>query len=182
MHDREPKGFVDDLLDAALKQYRSEEPRAGLEFRVLAGLRAQERAMRFNWTRAFAVAVAAAAVIAVWLAVPRHQHTPTPSAALSVAPKPAPAMVAARPISPPPHAPHRYRPERTAAHRPEQFPTPMPLTEQEKLLVLYVKQTPAYVLEAEARRPAEGLDIPQLRIAKLEIVPLPDSEVGQEKK
>ena len=44
MHDDEPDPFVNELLEASLKQYRGEEPRSGLEMRILAGVRTQARA------------------------------------------------------------------------------------------------------------------------------------------
>ena len=38
MRDDEPDSFVDELLEASLRQYRGEEPRSGLETRILAGI------------------------------------------------------------------------------------------------------------------------------------------------
>jgi len=55
-------------------------------------------------------------------------------------------------------------------HRPEQFPTPSPLTEQEKLLVQYVEATSKSALPAEQIQVGrgEGLSIPGVNIAALE--------------
>lgn len=51
--------FVEELLDAALANYRGEEPRAGLEERTLANLREQSRAANSLWRKRTSVMVAA---------------------------------------------------------------------------------------------------------------------------
>jgi hypothetical protein len=51
--------FVEELLDAALANYRGEEPRAGLEERTLANLREQSRAANSLWRKRASVMVAA---------------------------------------------------------------------------------------------------------------------------
>jgi hypothetical protein len=68
--------------------------------------------------------------------------------------------------------------------RPEQFPTPFPLTEQEKLLLAYVSETDNTELAAEAKRTEEApiaeLTISAINIAPLEIKPLENSQSDQE--
>jgi hypothetical protein len=49
MHDDKRDQFVDELLEASLKQYGGEEPRSGLETRILASLRTRERAVQRRW-------------------------------------------------------------------------------------------------------------------------------------
>ncbi len=67
-----------------------------------------------------------------------------------------------------------------AQRRPEQFPTPAPLTEQETLLLLYLQRTPASELATTTtEEPIEDLKIPELAFAPLEIRPLSEGEHGQ---
>ena len=84
MHDDKRDQFVDQLLDASLRQYRGEEPRSGLEMRILASIRTRERAAR---VRGLGWAVAACAGILAVIAVtlhfaPTQLRRPTPSASL----------------------------------------------------------------------------------------------------
>lgn len=206
MHDDEADPFVDELLEASLKQYRGEEPRSGLEMRILAGVRAQARAARLRWLGwAVAVCVGILAVIALTLHfAPTQLRQPTPSAELSpkesgarraplqAAKPPAPAMVSAqRPLSLGAHRAPLQPPQQqvrrvaTRRSRPEQFPTPLPLTEQEKLLLAYLAKTTKPDLVAGTNQTDEAsfsdLEIPRIKIAGLEIKPLDDSQPEQEK-
>ena len=186
MHDKETDRFVDDLLDASLRQYRSQEPRAGLEGRILAKVRAREHAAgRRGWVWALgAAAVAAVAVVAVALYVPYRRPAPVAPAPRAMAGKPEPPLAAAVVPSAPSAARAAVRQARRLTaerRRPEQFPTPIPPTEQEKLLLLYVKSTPLSELQAQAaQQPMADLEIPKISIAALEIKPLPGAEKGQE--
>ena len=165
---------LDRMLDAALAKHTAAEPRAGLEERVLANLRAgQARVPDHAWWRWSAIA-AVAAVIVVVLALTlksdkpsrrvaadhrsmptqapkdpgteivsnRHRSGPRPTSRLSTARKPA----------------MRLSPPEVAAARPpklDQFPSPEPLSEQEKLLRNYVAENPEQaVLLARARTEA----------------------------
>ena len=141
---------LDRLLDAALKQYAAVQPREGLEGRILAELRSQsaERASH-GWWRWFtaAVAVAALAVIITMTLRPHAKPQPRvaqhPSASL-----PAPKLTA---TSRPTKAVQRPKRRLQAAAdtqvakalpKLDQFPSPQPLSEQEKLLASYVTVYP----------------------------------------
>jgi len=196
MHDDEPDPFLDDLLEASLKQYRGEEPRSGLEMRILAGVRTQERAARLRWL-GWAVAVCAGilAVIALTLHFARAPlRQPTPSASLPskesgahrallqppLAQQLSPSFGAHRaPLQPPQQ---RVRRVATRRSRPEQFPTPLPLTEQEKLLLAYFNKTAKPdSIPGTDENSAGGLEIPRIIVAALQIEPLDDSQSEQGK-
>jgi hypothetical protein len=182
MHDDEPDPFVDELLDASLKQYRGEEPRSGLEMRILAGVRTQERAARLRWL-GWAVAVCAGilAVIALTLhfaRAPLRQSTPRASLPQPVTTPPAPPTVSRQqPLLTPRRPGVGVRRAATRRSRPEQFPTPLPLTQQEKLLLAYFnKAAPAGSVPGAYGNTPDGLEIPRIKIAALEIEPLDDSQ------
>ena len=214
MHDDKRDQFVDELLEASLKQYRGEEPRSGLEMRILAGIRTRERAAPWRGL-AWAVAVCAGVLVAVVLTL-RFMHTPLrqpapPASLLQPAITP-PAMASRqqprgsggaepgfssprlvqgpkeKPRTPkPPYGPKRSGggPGVRATKRPEQFPTPFPLTEQEKLLLALLNKATKPDLVAKRDETDEatvsGLEIPRIKIAALEIKPLEDSQSQQEK-
>jgi hypothetical protein len=163
----------DRRLDAALANYASVEPRTGLEERVLAILRAEQaRVPDHAWWRWSAIAaVAAVIVVAMALSLrsdkPSHpvvaNHPPAPIQApkepgteiLSIAPRSG--TRPARPSTAPKPAMRPSPPEVAMAHAPklEQFPSPQPLSEQEKLLQNYVAENPGQaVLLARARTEA----------------------------
>ena len=175
--------FADELLDASLRKYRSEEPRAGLETRILAGARAAERAAqrRGTWVWVLGAAAAGLAVVAVVLSLPRSRPALVPSPAPLAATKPASPPLGPQAVS---TVPKTVRPHVTlAARRPEQFPTPMPLSEQERLLLLYVKAADQSGLAAQANQSGkdQSLEIPELSIAALDIKLLPGSINEQER-
>jgi len=190
MHDDKPDQFVDELLEASLKQYHGEEPRSGLEMRILAGIRTRERWARRHWL-GWAVAACAGILAIIVLTLhfaPAPLRQPTPRAALPqpVTTPPAPAIIsqqqprlgARRPTA-------RARKVATRHSRPEQFPTPMPLTEQEKLLLAYVniatKPDLVVATKENDEAPISDLEIPRIKIAALEIKPLDDSQPAQGK-
>ncbi len=160
---------LDRALDAALAKYAA-EPRAGLEERVLANLRAEtSRGVERAWWRWGVLAmVAAALLIAVVLSwrLDRPTHPATHVALTTPATQPARAEIAARgePRGVGEQAGHALR--KTQRHRSpdavivaalpklDQFPSPQPRSEQERALARYVSQFPQ---EAEliARAQAE---------------------------
>jgi hypothetical protein len=148
---------IDDMLDSLLANYSSAEPRPGLETRILANLRDAEENkspagwwnFRWLWTGAVVAAIIVAAVlINGW-----HRVAPPTNVIVKTSPS----------IPQPEIQPHaravrnetvRIRPRKSLAptrpqsaalalnERPAVFPTPTPLSEQEKLLLSYLAGTP----------------------------------------
>jgi len=164
---------LDRMLDAALAKYAAVEPRTGLEDRVLANLRAEQAHVPDHACWRWSAIAAFAAVILVVLAlslrwdkpsrpivvnhpstpieVPKERATQTVSYAHRSGTRPARPSTARKPAMPP------SPPEVAIASTPklEQFPSPQPLSEQEKLLQNYVAQNPEQaVLLARARTEA----------------------------
>ncbi len=170
--------FAEDLLEASLREHHRAEPRAGLEARILAGVAARERAGRRRWLWMFAAAAAAVVLVVTGVRGLRHRPTPVPVASQAAAPQPPPATFA---FSPPKTAAPRVQRKslRRIAARPSQpahFPTPRPLTQQEKLLLVYTQVVPKKVLATPITPPpTQNLDIPDVNIAALDIKPLPGS-------
>ena len=210
MRDDRRDQFVDELLEASLKQYRGEEPRPGLEMRILAGVRSRERAARLRglaWAVAACAGISAAVILALHFPPTRYrQPSPSTSGAQRAAlqagkTSPMPGSANSRIWSPrlvqgqeprTPKPPCGPKPSgggpgvrATRPARPEQFPTPMPLTEQERLLLAYVASAAKPELVAgtnEKDGAAVGdLEIPEIKIAALEIKSLDDSQSEQEK-
>jgi hypothetical protein len=145
---------LDEQVDAALAKYAAAEPRAGLEERILANLRVHERTTtRVPWWR-WAGAIAVALLITVLLRWRLEHHAPPQIVNHPVIPQQQTRPeVTARdtPIRNVPPA-IRIAPRRrrnhllsaatlaSAAPKLDQFPSPRPLTEQEKLLAEYVSQ------------------------------------------
>jgi hypothetical protein len=148
----------DDLereLDAALVKYATVQPRAGLEQRVLANLRAQgEREVRRAWwlpATAMMMAVVIAAILLGW-----REHYRRSVAAVHVATKHVEDPVESREESAVVNVPRESAVARHTTKRELQgnqaqsralpklgrFPAPEPLSEQEKLLVRFVEDDP----------------------------------------
>lgn len=158
MADREKDKQIDEMLDSLLASYSSAEPRPGLETRILANLRDAEgkEALRgwwgFKWLWAGAV-LAAVIVAGVLVRGKRHVAPPTHTVVQSVQPGvQQPAVQSSVPAAagservihrhktlspvPPQNAPLAW------SQRPAVFPTPTPLSEQERLLLQYYSGTP----------------------------------------
>jgi hypothetical protein len=169
--DRDVEGGLDDQwLESALIQFGKAEPRVGLENRLLANLRA-ERAqayLRRRWWRALGmVASLAAILVAVRVEERDRERKPESTAATSTTNRAEPReLVQPRPIPQIVH-PAREVVLRRPAHRPTrdlavastpklaQFPSPQPLSEQERILASYVAKYPEHAaLVAQARAEA----------------------------
>ncbi|MGD0697777.1 MAG: hypothetical protein ABSB82_23425 [Terriglobia bacterium] len=173
--------FVDELLDAGLARYGNVTPRPGLEGRILANVHAEQGGRAwFAWAGGLASGAVAAAVILGVLELPHLRIPPPPP--VPFVQRGAATNVLAPVVSPaqPTHVPHgTLTPAhpvagvtaRTLAPEPHlaQFPSPQPLTDQERLLIEYVRHTPAEILSARA---TESTVIPELEIKELEITPL----------
>jgi len=177
---RDGASELDRELDAALAKYAAVEPRTGLEERVLANLRAERARVpdRAWWHWGLAGAVAAVVVVALALAwrsgrpsapVIAHHPPPSPSGATQGPQQPGTRDVAngdGNRVRPREHSSirtasaHRSHAELVAANpKLEQFPSPEPLSEQEKILQNYVAKYPEQaVLIARAAREAQHRD------------------------
>ena len=157
---------LDTLLDDALASYSRHEPRAGLEARVMARVHAEGRPARRGWML-FALAAVALAGIAITIATRPREHRPQ-SAVIASAP-PAP-QVQPQPL--PPRAQHLRKPRREP--RRESFPSPVPLTPEERALVAFLQQSPEAV--RQLARPAGPITIEAIDIRPLHIDGLPTGE------
>jgi hypothetical protein len=174
----ETKDSVDRLLDAGLARYSAAETRPGLENRILAGLSRSagpqpSRWLDWRWAGALTTAAVALLVLAVFfLRQPPAPPKPSQTATSRPAPvAPAPAVSTppvAQPLAVPKRTTRRAQPQvqqaRAEAPRLETFPAPAPLSEQERLLLLFTRQAPQEAaLTAQARsRPTEPLGIAPL--------------------
>jgi hypothetical protein len=150
---------LDRELDAALARYTAVEPRAGLEARVLANLRAA-RALSspspWAWPRVTALAAAAlilvAVAVSVWISgketkAVHHPPLIRPGAKVATHKEDLPAMP--DPVAVRKRSGHGRRPLQriaTAGPKLSVFPSPQPLSEQEKMLQYYVADYPEHAL------------------------------------
>lgn len=160
---------LDRMLDAALAKYAAAEPRAGLEARVLANLRTERaRVADRTWWR-WGLAAAALAVVVVTVALDWRSGRPSlpvvknhPSAPAHVSKEPKRQVASngvgsgvrlPRPGTAPKVTVSPNIPIANAPHpKLGQFPSPQPLSEQEKILQNYVAKYPEQaVLVARAR-------------------------------
>jgi hypothetical protein len=146
---------LDDQLDDALAKYAAVEPRTGLEARILANLRTHENSSvgvnRWHW----AVTLAAALLVVSFLIwrveryrpepLVHHRENSPPQTQIRIATKDTERNTLPKVVS---KSPFRHARKGTStAHvvvekqpKLDQFPSPRPLTEQEKLLAEYVAQ------------------------------------------
>lgn len=173
---RDVEGGLDDQwLELALVQFGKAEPRVGLENRLLANLRAEraEAYLRRRWWRALGmVASLAAILVAVRVEERDRERKPESTAATSatnraearelVQPRPIPQIVHPATTHPArevvlPRPAHRPTRDLAVASTPKlaQFPSPQPLSEQERILASYVAKYPEHAaLVAQARAEA----------------------------
>lgn len=188
MEDKKHEQFVDNLLDASLARRRSGEPRAGLEQRVLARLRAEhEPRPWFRWSWRLAAGLAAFAIVVATAHWARRTvlapGTPTRSSgspAMETS-KAAALTSTLQPDTTKPAASHTARRimSRSMRHVASQrvmieprrsvFPSPVPLSEQERLLVTYAKLSPPP--NSLTFHPGDQ-EIEEIQIEPLEIAPL----------
>ena len=187
MDDKERNQFVDDLLDASLARYSSVTPRPGLEGRILANARAaQARRSLLVWAGWLAAGAAAALIVFGVFSFTHRVTSPAPPIKVDVVKPRVGLGLRKNPVTVPPirqaHTPRRSAVQRArpvspivarAGVRLPMFPSPSPMTAQERLLVEYVRTTPAEVLTAT---PTENALISALEIKPLKIAPLETDE------
>lgn len=151
---------LDELLDSGLRRLGHAEPRPGLETRVLATIRAQKErrplwTLKATWAGGMALLFLATAI---WAFYGREDRSRTaagnPPARGIPAKPPAPEVArmskgnAAASMSKPRSLPRLVTPKAArktvnlGAPHLAQFPSPQPLSQQEKMLARYVQQRP----------------------------------------
>ncbi len=159
---------LDRILDDALASYSLREPRAGLPARVMARVRSEGAVSRGWW---WCLAVAAAVLACVAIAIrPRPATLAPPEAAKGVEQ----VLVEQVPVPPRRDAPRREAHARRMRSLPrrESFPSPAPLTPEERALVALVQQAPEAARQlAQPDRPLEieAINIPPLQMDGLQI-------------
>lgn len=167
MADQNDERRLDELLDSALSEYSAIEPRPGLETRILSHVREaaeQPRWWSARWLVAGGVATAIAVLmLSVWFFRPIHkpiqqvvrsvpssnevQTSKNPETTATKDNRQRRRATVARKER---HEEHP-RQELARSDRPAVFPTPEGLSEQEKLMLAYVAQTPSEELIAQVR-------------------------------
>lgn len=161
---------LDRKLDAALARYTAVEPRAGLEARVLANLSAERgrTSERTWWRLGIAATVAAVIVVSIVLTLRSDKSSPQQVVQHPSSTPQRPTQSSSQIVANDEHgnAGSVIRPARREAHHAqaapvamaasspklEVFPSPQPLSEQEKLLLSYARRDPdRAALLAEAR-------------------------------
>jgi hypothetical protein len=160
---------LDKILDDGLSSYSREEPRPGLEDRILNRVRAPRERRRFSWLRWAAAIPAVACVLslAVTFLSTRHSvpKSRKPAPIISTAPSPPIASADMQPTV------TKRRPKPVQSPKREQFPTPRPLTAEERALLAFVARSPkqAEELLADAKsRTTEPIQIEEIRIEPLQ--------------
>ncbi|HLJ27602.1 MAG TPA: hypothetical protein VKY85_12900 [Candidatus Angelobacter sp.] len=165
MADQQKPNPGDELLDSLLAAYSDVEPRPGMETRLLANLRAeslsgvrnQRWGWRWLWAGAGVVAPAVALVVIYWSQIP---GLPSPPQIKALGPPSLPPTVmsheSGRRLN---RGPQISRPASVSIVdlRQQVFPTPAPLSDQERLLLRYLAGTPRDEVAAQSRvdEPAE---------------------------
>jgi hypothetical protein len=164
---------LDSLMEQGLSSYSSQEPRPGLETRVLNRVRSEGPQVRFVFPRwAFAIpALACGLLLFAWLQPSRVQQ---PVVQQIVAP--APPTVTEAPITPARREPVEQRPRSVAKRAPlpkmQQFPSPAPITKGERALLAFVARSPEKareILMDDRPWAAEPIRIEEIKIQPLQI-------------
>lgn len=157
---------LDRILDQGLRSYSSAEPLAGLEQRTLSRARAARQPRAWGWLRwAVVLSVFACALIVAVAFWPKHERVRQAyKSALGIAesvPKlpAAPKVVEARV--------RKQRPK--PLPKLERFPSPAPLTDEERALLAFVARTPS---SQEIPTNKETQSLEPLEIAEIHIEPL----------
>jgi hypothetical protein len=160
---------LDKILDDGLSSYSREEPRPGLEDRILNRVRAPRERRRFSWLRwAAAIPALACFLLAVtfWSTRDLKPKSRKPAPIISSkAPRP---RIGPRVIQ---TTLTRRRPKHVRLPKREEFPTPKPLTAGERALLAFVARSPKQVeklFSAANSRASEPLEIKPIYIEPLQ--------------
>jgi hypothetical protein len=167
MADQEKDKRIDEMLDSLLANYSAAEPRPGLETRILANLRERPEKetvqgwWNFKWIWAGMV-TAAIIIAAVLMSVRRPIEPPANVIVKNNQPAAQPQIQPHAPIAPKETARvYRRKPRATKqpqnaalalSQRPANFPTPVPLSEQERMMFSYLENTPQEIIVAQLPR------------------------------
>ena len=204
MSQNEHSRFVDDLLDASLAQYRSVEPRPGLENRILARLRTEQATAPPGWAwRMGAGLIWAGAILALVSIAYRVRLSPVGSHGTGPRVEPS-RNTATVPLAQSLTRRHKHsgieqsaelqrgsadlvsksaavsRSVKTAEGRQQRrldvFPSPAPLSQEERLLVNLVRQSPdgAWVALPDQGEAGANSRVPDQNIRPLEMKDLSD--------
>jgi hypothetical protein len=159
---------LDKILDDALSSYSQEEPRRGLENRVLNRIRATRERSRFAWLHWMIPIPAFACVLILAVTIlTKRDSVQRPSPAPIMAKRAAASLIAPEAVQ---TIPTRRRPKHLRLRKREQFPSPTPLTREERSLLAFVarslKQAEEVLADAK-RRSAEPLGIEEIHIEPL---------------
>lgn len=167
----EKRDPLESRLDAALREYSSQEPRAGLEQRVLRRVFSAGPAPRSVFRRwVFVIPALACLLFVGGIFWPRRvPKTRTPEIAQAVVKTPAPL-----PFSPGKSEPARRPVRRRHPRYPrqERFPAPAPVTAEERALLAFVRRSPEEARQVLAESRLQSVE--PIRIEKIEIQPLPN--------
>jgi hypothetical protein len=160
---------LDEMLDAMLSAYSSVEPRPGLETRIVAGVKEQAAKSTarwgFRWTWAFAALATAALAVAVYVSriqthraepqlATRPQQPENSAPVWSIRSSSPPKVTASHPSTrrhtTPTARSTRPSADQVIAIKQDVFPSPSPLSEQEKLLFQYLARTPRAEIIAQS--------------------------------
>jgi len=173
MDARDKEHEIEQWLDAALRQYGNAEPRIGLENRVLANVQSERNriASQRRWWWAAGMVTVAAIVAALWVGETGSGKHPATTVGNTT---PTHRQAAEAPRGPMPRAPVTHPVKEVVRRHPgkqpirdlaltapklDQFPSPTPLNEQEKMLARYVQEFPQKAaLVARAQTDLRKLD------------------------
>jgi hypothetical protein len=167
---------LDDLIDGALSGYSDASPLEGLEERVLYRIHSAPGVRRAPWPRRLAFAAPALAALLLAVVVQRPWWNPLPPA-----PNPAPIHAALNPQPPAPLPRPRIHPSRALPKQPS-FPSPVPMTDEERALAAWAGRAPQEFSQAFAvlrKRNEEPVAIQPLAIQALLIEPLPSDGANE---
>jgi hypothetical protein len=185
MLDRNKDKQLDDLLESMLSSYSNAEPRPGLETRILAQVRhaAEKKSWFWNlgWTGAIAVAIATI-LLAAYFSRPILRSHPSPLKAVKPVPQITEIVARSTPaIKAPVQHPRTIEVVQEKVEvlavkdRPAVFPTPVALSEQEKLFFRYLASTPSDEVIAQSHRDEVVDGLPEDQSALPTIVPTKQS-------
>jgi hypothetical protein len=155
---------LDGILDSLLASYSDAQPRPGLETRVMAQLREQagrKKSWKWNLSWMWAGAAAAALATLVFIVLPEGtiESPPPPvfhanwsllqhsGATVAEVPHKGTSVITAQQKTP---QPRQQELVVATDNRPDVFPTPTPLSDQEKLLLRYLARTPRNEITAQS--------------------------------